>query len=134
MRYAVALSALLGLAAAGAWALDEIRTERVEFEAGASSAVVEGSITGYEGVDYVLNAREGQVANISMATDNAAAYFNLIAPDETDVAYFIGSTQGNQFEGPLPATGDHTVRVYMMRSAARRNETANYRLEMIIAP
>lgn len=31
------------------WA-DDIRTERVRFEPGASSAVIEGSITGYETV------------------------------------------------------------------------------------
>ena len=45
---------------------------------------------------------------------------------------FIGSTSGNQFEGSLPASGDYKLRVYMMRSAARRDEVAKYRLEMII--
>ena len=45
---------------------------------------------------------------------------------------FVGSTSGNQFEGRLPASGDYKVRVYLMRSAARRDEIANYRLEMII--
>ena len=111
---------------------DEVRTERVQFEPGATSATVEASIRGYESVDYVLGAREGQSANISMATDNGANYFNVLAPGETDVALFIGSVNGNQYEGTLPATGDYTIRVYMMRSAARRNEVANYRLEMIV--
>jgi hypothetical protein len=37
-----------------------------------------------------------------------------------------------QFEGVLPASGDYKLRVYLMRSAARRDEIANYRLEMII--
>jgi hypothetical protein len=45
---------------------------------------------------------------------------------------FIGSTSGKQFEGMLPASGDYKVRVYLMRNAARRDEVANYRLEMII--
>jgi hypothetical protein len=45
---------------------------------------------------------------------------------------FNGSTAGNQYEGSLPKSGDYKVRVYMMRSAARRNEVANFRLEMII--
>ena len=44
----------------------------------------------------------------------------------------IGSTSGNQFEGPLPASGDDEAGLYLMRSAARRDEVANYRLEMII--
>ena len=39
---------------------------------------------------------------------------------------------GNQFEGRLPASDDYKVGVYLMRSAARRDEIANYRLEMII--
>jgi hypothetical protein len=39
----------------------------------------------------------------------------------------------NQYEGTLPASGDYRIRVYMMRSAARRNEVANYRLEIIIS-
>ena len=113
-------------------AQDEIRSERVRFEQGATSAVVEASIQGYEIVDYVLGASEGQYMNVSMATDNTASYFNILEPGETDVAIYIGSVEGNQYEGALSAEGDYRVRVYMMRSAARRNKVANYRLEMII--
>ena len=43
---------------------------------------------------------------------------------------FVGSNSGNQFEGALPKSGAYKVRVYMMRSAARREDFANYRLEM----
>jgi hypothetical protein len=118
--------------ASAAFAESEIRTERVQFASGANSAVIEGSITGYQTVDYVLGARKGQSMNVSMATDNGANYFNILAPGETDVAMFIGSTLGNQYEGILPESGDYKIRVYMMRSAARRNEVAKYRLEMII--
>lgn len=124
---------LLLLLAGPASAQDETRTERVRFARGESSATVEGTIRGYESVDYLLGAKAGQYMNVSMATDNAASYFNLIAPGETDVAFFVGSTSGNQYEGTLPADGDYRVRVYLMRSAARRNETASYRLEMIIS-
>ena len=45
---------------------------------------------------------------------------------------FVSSSAGNQFEGRLPASGDYKVRVYLMRSAARRDEIANDRLEMSI--
>ena len=71
--------------------------------------------------------------NVSMATKNTATYFNILAPGETEVAFFNGSVSENQYEGVLPATGDYKIRVYMMRSAARRNEKANYRLEMIVS-
>jgi hypothetical protein len=130
---AVLVGAALILArSVAATAQEDIRSERVRFEAGATSAVVESSITGYEIVDYVLGAAEGQYMNVSMATDHSASYFNILAPGETEVAFFVGSISENQYEGVLPATGDYKVRVYMMRSAARRNEVANYRLEMII--
>jgi len=109
------------------------RSERVRFQPGATSAVVEASIEGDESVDYVLFARQGQYANISMASDNGANYFNILAPGESEVAIFNGANAENQFEGTLPESGDYTIRVYLMRSAARRHEVARYRLEMIIA-
>jgi hypothetical protein len=127
--FRVLLATLLVSAAALA---DDTRTERVQFHKGANSATVEGTIKGYASVDYVLGARKGQSMNVSMATDNTANYFNILAPGSNDEAMFIGSTSGNQFEGTLPANGDYKVRVYLMRNAARRDEVAKYRLEMII--
>jgi hypothetical protein len=81
----------------------------------------------------VINARKGQSANISLGSKNSSAYFNLIAPGETDAAIFNSSNEGNQFEGKLPKTGDYKVRVYLMRNAARRNEVANYSLDINIS-
>ena len=119
-------------AASAAFAAADIRTERVHFRKGENGAVIEASIKGYETVDYVLGARAGQYMNVSMATRHGATYFNILAPGENEVAMFVGSSSGNQYEGSLPADGDFKIRVYMMRSAARRNEVAKYRLEMII--
>jgi hypothetical protein len=118
--------------ASAAFAGSDIRTERVQFERGANSAVIEGSITGYETVDYLLRASKGQYLNVSMATDNGGNYFNILLPGETEVAMFNGSTADNQHEGVLPASGDYRLRLYLMRAGARRGETANYRLEVII--
>lgn len=112
--------------------IEGIENRRVSFAAGASSATVEDSITGYETIDYLLNVRAGQAMNVSMATQNSSAYFNILEPGETDVAVFVGSTSGDQFEGVAGKSGDYRIRVYMMRSAARRDETADYRLEMIV--
>jgi hypothetical protein len=131
-RKTLLLTALIAFAAPTAFARDDIRTERVHFKPGASSATIKGKIKGYETVDYVLEASKGQQMNVSMATNNGANYFNILAPGENEVAMFIGSTSGNQFEGTLPESGDYKIRVYMMRSAARRGEVANYRLEMIV--
>ena len=110
----------------------DIHTELVKFRKGANSAVVEASINGYETVDYVLGAKAGQYMNVSLGTKHGATYFNILPPGENEIAMFNGSVSENQYEGTLPASGDYKIRVYMMRSAARRNEVDNYRLEMII--
>jgi hypothetical protein len=131
-RTTLILAALVVFATSTAFARDDIRTERVHFKPGASSATVKGKIKGYETVDYVLEASKGQQLNVSMSTDNLSSYFNILSPGENEVAMFIGSTSGNQYEGTLPKSGPYKIRVYMMRNAARRDEIANYRLEMIV--
>jgi hypothetical protein len=129
----VVLAMLLVSSATLTTALAEgIHSERVHFAKGANSAHVEGRIQGDMTIDYLLGAKQGQSMNVSMSSDNGANYFNIIAPGKGDEAMFVGSTSGNQFEGTLPASGDYKVRVYLMRSAARRDEIANYRLEMSI--
>jgi hypothetical protein len=132
-RRLLLIGLLSGVVGQPTWADDGIRTERVQFAKGANSATVSGTIKGYQSVDYVLHASQGQSMNVSMATKNTATYFNILAPGETEVAFFNGSVSDNQYEGQLPATGDYKIRVYMMRSAARRNEVADYRLEMIVS-
>jgi len=138
MRYPVLAAPLLAVAffafaSPPAIAQSDIRTEQVHFKAGSNSAVVEGKITGYETIDYVLEASKGQDMTVSMATKNGANYFNILAPGKNEVAMFNGSVNGNQYEGVLPESGAYKIRVYMMRSAARRNEVAKYRLEMVIS-
>jgi hypothetical protein len=110
-----------------------IRTERVSFQRGTSSATIESSIKGDEIVDYLLNVSSGQYMNVSMATNNGANYFNIMEPGEEYVAVFNGSVNENQFEGATAKSGDYRIRVYLMRSAARRGEQANFRLEMIVS-
>jgi hypothetical protein len=129
----LAAAGLVCTLGAAAMAQGDIRTERIQFKKGASSAIVTGRIKGYETVDYIVGARKGQTANISLATRHTATYFNILAPGQKEVAFFNGSVSGNQFEGVLPDSGDYRIRVYMMRSAARRNEVADYRLEVVIA-
>lgn len=131
-HFVAAAFAWICIAAFGLAEASEIRTVKVRFKAGANSATIEERIRGRETVDYVLGAKAGQYMNVSMTSDNEANYFNILAPGETDVAFFNSSNSGDQFEGTLPADGDYKIRVYLMRNAARRNETARYRLEMII--
>lgn len=105
-----------------------IKSQRVQFARGASSATIKGTIKGSQTLDYVIGARAGQTMTVNLKTAHTATYFNVLPPGSNDVAIHVGSTAGNSFKGNLAAGGDYKVRVYMMRSAARRNEVANYTL------
>lgn len=124
---AIALSwALIG-SGQSALAAD-IQTRQITFAKGASSATIKGTVTGDQTIDYKLRARAGQTMKVSLKTGNSANYFNVLPPGSNDVAIFVGSTGGNEWSGTLEADGEYKVRVYLMRSAARRNEKASYTL------
>jgi len=125
-------AAALCLGSSGLAQAQDIRTERVRFPADATGTTIEGRLTGYEIVDYKLGARAGQTMTVKMTTDAGANYFNLMAPGDTVVAFFNGSLGDNAYAGRLPESGDYTIRVYQMRSAARRGATANYTLTVQI--
>jgi hypothetical protein len=104
-----------------------IRTQTVQFAKGATSAQLRGSIKGNASVDYKIDARAGQTLSVTMKPSNASSYFN-INPPGSEVAMFVGSTSGSEATVMLPTDGVYVVRVYLMRNAARRNETSNYTL------
>ncbi len=106
---------------------DDVKRERVKFQAGASEATLKASIKGYDSYEYTLGAKAGQVMTISFKSDNASNYFNVMPPGGGE-ALFVGSSAAdpNSFTGTLPADGDYVVQVYLMRNAARRDEVANY--------
>ena len=112
-------------------AADEIREERVRFKSGAEDATLKGRLAGRETLDYVLGAQAGQRMVVTLHADNPQLYFNILPPGSEE-ALFIGSTAGDRFEGELPKSGDYRLRVYLMRAAARRDESAHYRLDIRI--
>lgn len=137
MRLMIACSftatVLGGLLLAGApAAADGIKTVPVHFKKGTSGASLKGKIVGDETIDYTLGAKAGQQMSVTMKADNGAAYFNLLPPGSNVEAIFVGSTSGNAFSGELPKDGEYKVRVYLMRSAARRNEQADFTLDVAI--
>jgi hypothetical protein len=131
-RFSHALGRLAaGALAAGfacAVAAAAIETRRIQIARGASSATVQGTIKGDQTVDYTVRARAGQTMSVRLETTRGATYFNVLPPGSNDVAIFVGSSGGNEWSGTLPADGEYKLRVYLMRSAARRNESASYTL------
>lgn len=106
-----------------------IEKQRVAFPAGANSSLLKGQLKGDQTVDYILRAGAGQTLTVEIKGSNQQNYFNVMAAG-TDNALFIGSSSGNRFSGLLPSDGDVRVRVYLMRPAARRNETSSYSLRV----
>ena len=128
------LHALLGMSLfTVSVAQESIPKSRVQFAKGASTKSVKGRLKGYQSIDYVVGAVSGQNMKITLRTSNEANYFNVIPPNEADAAIFVGSTSGNTYEGILPYSGDYKIRLYLMRSAARRNEIARYDLSISVA-
>jgi len=122
------VACVLAVAGPAALAADGIVSKPIQFAKGATSATVKGSLKGGTTVDYKLRAKAGQTMSVVLKTSNGSNYFNVLPPGSNDVAIFVGSTEGNEWKGALPADGEYTIRVYLMRNAARRNETANYTL------
>jgi hypothetical protein len=103
------------------------RQEQIHFAEGATSATIKGKIRGYNFADYQLRAAAGQTLSVDFKTSNLSAYFNVMQSGANE-ALFVGAIKGNHFKGALAADGAYTIRVYLMRNAARRKETANYTL------
>lgn len=139
VRFAISLFTL-GICVNIALAQDGIRTERVQFQSGRSGTTITDTIIGRESVSYILGARAGQTMTIALDPSNLATYFNVYAPGNGpgDEALANSGMTGamtpdlNRFVGRLPVSGDYTVSVYMVRSAARRNERSDYTLDVAI--
>ncbi len=101
------------------------KPERVQFAKGMSSKTIKGTIKGDQSRLFLVNLRAGQTINVKLVSSNASSYFNVTAPGAQG-AMFIGSTSGNEFKDTVRSYGDYTIDLYLMRNAARRNETANF--------
>ena len=124
---------IFAMLSALAWG-NESRTETLQFARGATGTTVTSNITGYNTVNYKVAAKAGQHMEATLSSRHTATYFNVYAPGSGpgDAAIFIGSTSGNRFVTTLPESGTYTIQVYMMRSAARRNESADFKLRVDI--
>ena len=123
---AVAAVAILLAGACEAEAQDT-RTQTVKFPRGASGITIKDTISGRESVRYSVGASAGQRMDVQLDTSNASNYFDITAPGASE-ALFNSSTSGNSASVTLQSSGNYVVDVYLMRNAARRNESAHYSL------
>jgi hypothetical protein len=125
------------LAAAATGAEAQMRTEPVRVAAGADNVRVTGTLVGVDFVAYTLDAEAGQTMTVALEASNGATYFNVYGPgsgpgDEAIANSGVTTPEINRFEDTLATTGRYTVSVYMMRSAARRDERSEYTLDVAV--
>lgn len=95
-------------------------------------AELQGEIRGDAYVDYRLTLRAGQVLAVNLKASNRQNYFNVL-PQGAETAMFVGSTSGNRFSRAIPVDGEYTLRVYLMRAAARRDESSRFHLQVSVS-
>lgn len=114
---------------AGGSAQAQERRETIRFAPGRSGATLRGKIRGDESVSYRIKASAGQRLVVDLRTSNPSNYFN-VSREGASEALFIGSSEGNRLDMALPSGGAYIIDVYLMRNAARRNESAAYTLSV----
>ncbi|MBP5987106.1 MAG: hypothetical protein KA538_07960 [Azonexus sp.] len=102
---------------------------KIDFGGAPGRRSVKGRIRGRQDVDYQFQGGAGQTLSVALMATNRQQYFNIIPPG-VDEAMFIGNLSGGRFKRLLPVDGIYTVRTYLMRAAARRNESSKYSLHM----
>ena len=131
MTKLVLTGCLLASAPLGWQAMAQIMTSDVRFPSGSTGTTLSGSITGDQIRDYVVRANEGQVMSVRMSGSDIV-HFNVLPPGSDNEAIFIGSTEGDSFSGTLGASGAYKIRVYQMRSTARRGESGSFNLSISV--
>ena len=103
--------------------------QRVRFQSGHSSATLKGRIAGFDTKDYVVGAKAGQAMAVRLTASNPSTYFVIYSINgrATDM------NETTEWSENLSESGDYLIRVFMMRSAARRKGAAsNFTLSISI--
>lgn len=116
------------LVCANAAAADPVRHEKVVLTQHAPVQQLSDKIKGHGTVEYRLVVPAGAVLDLRLKGANRSSYFNVFA-EGAEEALFVGARDGDHFHATATGVGVYKVQVYLMRNAARRNETASYMLE-----
>jgi hypothetical protein len=105
---------------------------RVTFNESSATRSFDDAIGGFEAVSYVVQLRQGQSLVVSLASNNISNSFDIYAPNESKPVY-IGGDSGNFHRLLAKTSGDYRVKVFLLRLAARDNQSAHYTLELKLA-
>lgn len=113
-------------------AAQQVRSEKVESTAASTGVILSGKVRGYDSAEYTVTGAAGQILSVDLLSENGALNFT-VTPKGAPEAVFMSETTGPVADVTLPADGDYVVQVYLMRSAARRGEGADYTLGIGLA-
>ena len=98
----------------------------VKFARAANSVTLRDSVSAYQYVDYLLDARSGQGMSVSISSSSKFPQFVIF---DKNMANLEGSHGDTYWWGRLPSNGTYIVRVLLPSSEARRKRSkANYSL------
>lgn len=113
----------------------DLRLETVQFKPPIKYRIIQAKIHSWQTVDYVLQGQPGQVLSVKLESNNRFNFFNVLAPNsETAIFVGMGELEPDHFSTQLNAQGQYRIRVFLNRNAARRKESARYRLEIGLLP
>lgn len=110
----------------------QIKTIDLIFPEKESHTELRNTFIGDEITDYLLKANKDETLYVTLASDITSCYFNVLPPGSDNVAIFIGQNEGNTCNITLTENGTYKIRVYQMRSSARRETKVNYTLSVSV--
>ncbi|HWA51184.1 MAG TPA: hypothetical protein VG742_23145 [Dongiaceae bacterium] len=110
------------------------RELRVEMVNGESRITISDNVRGARSLDYRFGIGSGQHAIVTFDTDHPGNHFDLAAPGRPGEAFFVGSRDGDRFEGDLTEVGNYTIHVYLTADAAQRNDAAHFTIQVHMTP
>ena len=106
----VALVVPIGCSAAMAQRGGKAEPNRIEFQRGATSTTINGTVRGDEQAEYVLGAKQGQKLVIKLTSVPAkSSVFQLLGPDNDTLGLEYDANYN--YSGTLPKTGDYLITV-----------------------
>lgn len=103
----------------------------VKFAPGATSTNLKGAVKGYATARYTLEAKNGQAMQMLFKPSNRFCYFTVAKKGASGFVH-DGTMDGNEFSRNLPTDESYGIDIFLMRNAARRNETCRYDLSIEI--
>lgn len=113
-------------------AAQQVRSEKVESADASTGVILSGKVRGHDSAEYTVTGAAGQILSVDLLSENGALNFT-VTPKGAAEAVFMSETTGPVADVTLPADGDYVVQVYLMRSAARRDDGADYTLGIGLA-